>query len=87
MDVATDNDNDNDSSDFGFYADIDDSFDPPLVLREDVAPDQYAIPPVHDYSQIIIRTERIRKRQAHPNTHTNAPTGPPRGRFRMLHMV
>jgi hypothetical protein len=82
--VATDIDNDSDSSDFGFYVDIEDSFDPPLVLREDDAPDHYAIPPGHDYSQIIIRTERVRKGQAHPNTHTNKPTGPPRGQFRML---
>jgi hypothetical protein len=87
--VATSSDieNDSDSSDFGFYVDIEDSFDPSLVTRKDVAPDQYAIPLGHDYSRIISRTERIRKRQAHPRTYTNTPTGPPRGQFRMLHML
>jgi hypothetical protein len=85
--VANDIDVDSDSSGFGFYVDTEDSFDPPLVLREDVAPDQYTIPPGHDYSQIISRTERVRKRQANPSTHPDQPTGPPRGRFRILHML
>ena len=50
-------------SDYGFFVDLQDSFDPRLYLREDVDANDYDLPPGQHTSKIITRTHLIKARR------------------------
>jgi hypothetical protein len=53
------------NDDYGFFVDLQDSFDPRLFLRSDADDISYALPPGEEVSKIIIRTRLLKMKELH----------------------
>ena len=57
----------NEEREYGFFVDLQDSFDPRLYLRQDADTNDYELPPGQEISKIIIRTHLLKIKEENLN--------------------